>query len=376
MNPLRSLLGRWRAPACSTAQSHVARGKELSAEGHHAQAAAAFRDAIASDADCAEAHYGLGLALRDQQQLGAALNSYRRATELAPDHIEAHNNMGALLQLQGDLNGALTSYRRAVSLKPPFTQPYLNLGRLCESIGQLQDASDCYRAAISAGVDTDTFGHLLNAATGVTTGRAPAAYARTVFDNFAADFDRRLVDDLGYRIPQILAERVKALIPDVKLRVLDLGCGTGLCGVQLQGRCERLTGVDVSPAMLARASAHGIYDDVCEMDVTDYLRTAPSSHYNVVLAADVFVYIGDLARVFMDVSRVLKAGGVFGFSVEQAAGERDFVLQPVGRFAQSVAYIRRLCSANGLVESESFAQTIRGDPATTAPGCVFLLSKL
>ena len=53
-----------------------------------------------------------------------------------------------------------------------------------------------------------------------------------------------------------------------------------------------------------------------------------------------------------------------------------FVRQPVGRFAQSVAYIRRLCSANGLVESESFAQTIRGDPATTAPGCVFLLSKL
>ena len=91
---------------------------------------------------------------------------------------------------------------------------------------------------------------------------------------------------------------------------------------------------------------------------------------------DVFVYIGDLARVFLDVSRVLKAGGVFGFSVEQAAGERDFVLQPVGRFAQSVAYIRRLCSANGLTESESFAQTIRGDPATTAPGYVFLLSKL
>ncbi|MEO7727020.1 MAG: methyltransferase domain-containing protein, partial [Burkholderiales bacterium] len=217
--------------------------------------------------------------------------------------------------------------------------------------------------------------HFLNAAEGVTTGRAPAAYARTVFDNFAADFDHRLVDDLGYRIPQILCERIVQLCAPRKPRVLDLGCGTGLCGAQLKNACTQLIGVDVSPLMLEKAALLELYDSLIEQDIAEYLLAAPAAAFDVVLAADVFVYIGDLAGVFAQTSRVLTAGGVFAFSIERAADERDFLLQPNGRYVQSANYIRRIAADNGMSELDSFEQIIRGAPGTGAPGLVFFLRK-
>ena len=347
----------------------------MSASGRHADAVAACRRAIRLDPECAEAHYRLGSAWRDQQELSAAVASYRRAINLKPDYIEAHNNLGVVLQLEGRLEEARGCYRRAVEFKPDFTQPYLNLGRLCEILGDRADAIQCYRQAIAADVEPDTFRHLLNAAEGVTTARAPAAYSRTVFDEFAVHFERRLVNDLGYRIPQILCERVKSLCGQRGLRVLDLGCGTGLCGMHIKDASALLAGVDVSSAMLARAGARGLYDTLKEMDVAEYLPAVADSAFDVVIAADVFIYIGDLAAIFAQVSRVLGTGGVFAFSIERATDERDFALQPSGRYNQSTNYIRRLTLQAGFSEVESFAQTLRGAPGAGSPGHVFLLRR-
>ena len=371
---LRRLLG-FCTRAGHAEQSHIERGKTLAAAGRHADAVVAYGQAIAVNAISAEAHYRLGLAWRDQQKFPAAIECYRRALAIRPDYIEVHNNLGVVLQLDNRLADALACYRRAVELSPDFSQPYLNLGRLCEILGQRQEAARCYRMAISAKIDPETFRHLLDAAEGVTTSRAPAAYARTVFDSFAEHFDHRLVDDLGYRIPQILCERVIALCGPCKLRVLDLGCGTGLCGAQIKHACKWLAGVDVSPAMLAIARRQKIYDSLTELDVAEYLTSAPVAAFDVALAADVFIYIGDLTEIFTAVARALAAEGVFAFSVERAMDEHDYVLQPNGRYAQSARYIRRIAAHAGLTEVESFGQTIRGAPGTGAPGLVFLLRK-
>lgn len=354
-----------------SAQTHIERGKALAAGGRHADAVAAYQQAIAADPDCAEAHYRSGLAWRDQQKFDAAIASYQRALTLKPGYIEAHNNLGVVLQLEGRADDALACYRRAIELVPDFSQPYINLGRLCEILGHREEAAQCYRKAIAANVEPATFRHFLNAAEGVNTGRAPAEYARTVFDNFAEHFDHRLVDGLGYRIPQILCERVIAMCGPRKLRVLDLGCGTGLCGTHLQDICAQLVGVDVSPAMLAKAAGHKLYDALVEKDIAEYLLAAPAVAFDVVLAADVFVYIGDLAQVFVEVSRVLATDGVFAFSIESIADERDFWLQPNGRYVQSAGFVRRLAVQNGLAEIASFAETIR----TGAPGLIFFLRK-
>src|SRR4051812_24669786 len=205
---LRRLVGRNNG---ASADEYVSRGNALCARGEHAQGIDAYQQAVAIDHRHAEAHYRAGIAWRDLERFELAIASYRRALALKPDYIEAHNNLGVVLQLQNELPAAQTCYRRAVELKPAFSQPYINLGRLCEMLGARAEAAQCYRQAIAANVEPETFRHFLDAAEGVTTGRAPAAYARTVFDNFAEHFDHRLVDDLGYRIPRILGERVLEL---------------------------------------------------------------------------------------------------------------------------------------------------------------------
>ncbi len=357
------------------AQSHFDQGKLLSGAGKHAEAAAAFARAAALAPDFAEAHNHLGLAFRDQGRLTDAVESYRRALAIRADYIEVHNNLGAALQLQGKLDDALASYRRAVDLAPDFGQPYLNLGRLLEALGDKSGAAQAYRRALARGIEPATFRHLVNAAEGVTTTRAPMEYTRAVFDHFADHFDQRLVNELSYRIPEVIGECVTRHCNKGDLRVLDLGCGTGLCGLYLKDRCALLAGVDVSPAMLRKAHTRGIYHQLIEQDVADYLRSAPAAAFDAVIAADVLVYIGELTEIFAQVARVTTRGGVFAFSIESAPEGPDFVLLPNGRYAQSVEYVRRVAARCGLAQAEAFAQPIRGEPGSAVDGYVFVLVK-
>ncbi len=367
---LNRLLGRAGKAAAGNAEAAIEHGRQLANEGDAAGAARAFQRALALAPAHAEAHFRLGLAWRDLQRLDAAAACYRRAIGLRPGYVEAHNNLGSILQMQGQLQEALASFRQAVALQPSFGQPYLNLGRLCVTLGDGANAAVAFQAAIDRGIDVDSFRHLLSALAGATTAAAPAAYTRALFDGFAGDFDRRLVDELGYRLPAVLAARIKALQSRRDLRVLDLGCGTGLCGSQLAGCCASLTGIDLSPAMLAKARARQLYDVLVEQDIAGWLQAAPAAAFDVVIAADVLIYIGELNEIFAAVARALERGGLFLFSIELASSG-DFKLETSGRYAHAPDYIRRLAAASGLDEVETFAQHIRGDVG----GSVFVLRK-
>ena len=374
--PLRGLLNRLLGRTGTTeikrhAQAAIARGRQLAEAGDAANAAQFFQQALALDPDDAEAHFRLGLAWRAQQQLDAAKASYRRAIALRGDYIEAHNNLGSVLQMQGETAAALASYGTAVALKPSFGQPYLNLGRLYASHGDPAQAAQVFRTAIDRGIDVESFSHLLSALEGENTAAAPEGYTRELFDGFADDFDRHLVNDLGYRLPVILAARIKELQPQGDLRVLDLGCGTGLCGANLAGHFATLTGVDLSPGMLEKARARNLYDVLVEENITAWLRRAPAAGFDVVLAADVLIYLGELGTVFTAVARTLSAGGLFAFSIEEAA-DGDFKLQPSGRYAHAVTYIRQLCAGAGLLEIEAVEQHMRGG----INGTVFVVRKI
>jgi predicted TPR repeat methyltransferase len=101
--------------------------------------------------------------------------------------------------------------------------------------------------------------HMLAALKGHTTAAAPTGYVVGLFDGCAAYFDRHLVDELGYQVPQGLHRAVSQLVgPDRQgLDVMDLGCGTGLCGPLFRDMAGTLVGVDLSPGMLAVASQLG-----------------------------------------------------------------------------------------------------------------------
>jgi predicted TPR repeat methyltransferase len=299
----------------------------------------------------AEAHYKLANACKEQDKLAEAERHYLAALALNPGRAEAHNNLGATLQLLARMDEAGASYRRAIELKPELPEPYLNLGRLLQQQGKPGEALACYRQALAQGLDPGVFQHLINAAEGESTAQAPAAYVRATFDSFAAQFDRHLVDTLDYRVPEMLSSAVRALSPPAQMDILDLGCGTGLCGDRLRDLARRLVGVDLAPKMLEVARGRGCYQELVNAEIGPYLQSLAPASFDLVVAADVLIYIGDVGWVFSEVARVLRPAGLFAFSIEQPSQACDsYRLEQSGRYAQSLAYVRTLARGCGLSE--------------------------
>jgi predicted TPR repeat methyltransferase len=176
--------------------------------------------------------------------------------------------------------------------------------------------------------------------------RSDPGYVRHLFDQFSADYDERMIEQLAYAAPQILFDLARLVMPGrEKLSLLDLGCGTGLAGAVFKPLAARLDGVDLSPAMIEKARARGIYSDLQVGDLETALAAA-GARYDLILAADTLVYLGDLVRVFEGARDRLSPNGYFLFTVEKSEGY-GFELGPKRRWRHSEAYLRELASHTG-----------------------------
>jgi predicted TPR repeat methyltransferase len=174
-------------------------------------------------------------------------------------------------------------------------------------------------------------------------------------------------------VPEHLFETVVAVAPGRKFDILDLGCGTGLCGVLFRPLAGKMTGVDLSPAMIAKAEARGIYERLHTGDLVAAMRDCGDS-FDLILAGDTFVYVGDLGAVFDAAAEALRPGGLFVFSLERHEGE-GFVLHSKVRFAHSLAYIRGLSRVHRLTEIEAREITLRKSGPDEVAGWVVVLQK-
>jgi predicted TPR repeat methyltransferase len=173
----------------------------------------------------------------------------------------------------------------------------------------------------------------------------PRADVIALFDDMAPRFDALLVDELEYRVPERLRAAIDRAAPARRFDVaLDLGCGTGLMGAQLRPIVDLLDGVDLSPRMLERARARGVYDRLHEADVVEHLATTGARH-DLIVATDVFIYIGDLAPLFETARAALAGGGLLAASIERHDGV-DVRLAPTGRYQHARAYLERLAAAH------------------------------
>jgi type IV pilus biogenesis/stability protein PilW len=374
-------------------------------QGKPAEAAASYRQALRLHPDWADVHSNLGNVLKDQGQLDAAITCYQQALRLQPHHAHALNNLGTALHEQGQLGQAVAYFQQAVRLQPDYAAAHSNLGcaldklgRLDEAVasfqqalrlqpeypdayrnlaltyhrqGKLIEAADCLREVLRRRPDDPVAQHLLAAVTsGATPKQPPAGYVSGLFDGYADQYDQHLVGQLGYCGPQLLREALgTAAAPD--LDILDLGCGTGLCGLRFQDLARSLTGVDLSPKMLAKAQTRGIYQDLICGDLLVPLQRAPAA-FDLILAADVFTYLGDLAEAFRAARSALRPGGYFVFLVENNEGD-EYVLRASGRFAHSLPYLRRLTAQVGLVERTMTQEIVRRDREQPVPALVLVL---
>jgi len=358
------------------AAAQFAAGVQLLDAGDYAGAERALRRALELRPGHAETNYKLANACKEGGKLAAAERYYLAVLALDPRHAEAHNNLGAALQLMERAEEAQASYRRAIAANPGLSQPYLNLGRLLQQLGKAAEARACYAEALAQGLDPGVFQHLLDAAEGASTAQAPPAYVRATFDSFAQQFDRHLVDTLDYHIPEMISSALRKLSPPAQMDILDLGCGTGLCGDCLRDLARRLVGVDLSPKMLEVARGRGCYQELACAEIGQYLPSQARSSFDLVIAADVLIYIGDIGQVMRESARVLRPGGRFAFSIEQPSQACDsYRLEASGRYAQSLAYVRKNARELGMIERNCQDVVIRKHGAQALPGQLLVLQK-
>ena len=204
-------------------------------------------------------------------------------------------------------------------------------------------------------------------------------FIKETFDAFAPDFEKTLAD-LEYQAPKLVYDTLKKYLKTslfTKCFILDLGCGTGLCGEQLKNLAvnRKLIGVDLSEKMLEIAEKKGIYNKLVNDDLCHYLENS-EYFYQVIAASDVLTYFGDLTKVFVRVSRCLLPDGLFAFTFsENEENNSDFFLMPSGRFVHSPSYIERALKSSGLQIISSERHVLRNEAEIPVYGYIIIAKK-
>ena len=347
-------------------------GVTLQELGRLDEAEASYMQAIVLKPDYLEAHYNLGITLQELGRLDEAEVNYIQTIALKPGYPEAHNNLGITLTELGKLNEAEASLRQAIALKSNYAEAYSNLGNTLQELGRLDEAEESYARAIALKPDFGEAKHVLAALTGETTATAPRDYVERLFDNYAAKFENSLIDNLEYKIPKVIAE---IIIKDSKIdllgSIMDLGCGTGLFGVEINQFCKHLEGIDLSQKMLDKAKEKDVYHKLIKHDIVDYLSNA-ILNFDYFISTDVFIYIGDLSDVFRLIKSRNKTGGKLAFSTEDYDGD-GFFLEQSGRYSHSKKYIESLCKRFGYELRHFETQALRKDKNQYIIGSLYLL---
>lgn len=361
------------ALAPSYAEAFCNRALALQALDRHADALDAFGAALTQRPAYAEALHGAGVSLAALDQAEDALEAFDRALRAQPDYVASWCSRGTLLLRAQEAHAALDSYDQALRLRPGHPRAQLGRANALRALGRRDEAIAAYEAAAACGADGATVAYLLASLGAAPAPQAsPAGYVAALFDQYAGRFDRHLVDVLRYRTPTLLADVLaRQLAGRSGLDILDLGCGTGLCGPLLRPLARQLEGVDLSAGMLAQARELGVYDALACGELTAYLAQTPA-RWDVLTAADVLVYVGDLDPVLAAARQGLRAGGTFVFSVEALDGD-GYSLRASGRYAHAAEYLAMLAARHGFTVREQVACTLREDSGEPVAGLVFAL---
>jgi predicted TPR repeat methyltransferase len=310
------------------------------------EAIAAYERAIALNPGHANAYNNLGVLLRATGRVDEAEAAYRKAIELNPEHIDAYNNLGILLAATNRAKEAVVCYCKVTTLKPEYREAHRLLAMSYCTLGDIDKAIAIYEKWLQEEPENPVAKHLLAACTGRDVpARAADAYVERAFDDFAASFDAKL-GQLSYRAPQIVAAMLAdtGIEPARRLDILDVGCGTGLCGPLVAPYARRLTGVDLSSKMLARADERRVYDELVKSELTTYLRPL-HDRFDVIISADTLVYFGALDEFVGVAAQALRRGGWLIFTLEEAVHPADgseYQIATHGRYQHTQAYLERL----------------------------------
>ena len=286
------------------------------------------------------ANFNLGVIYMRQRKWEQALAHFEQVLQQNQDDVSAHVNYATIQLRLNDKETAITHYQYALSLNP-------------------SNKVAAYRLAALSNMHTPQ--------------EAPSEYVKQLFDDYAAYFDIDLMEKLNYRLPDTLYQAAYPyLLDDENITIIDLGCGTGLSARLLTKHAEKIIGIDLSPKMLIHAEKKGYYHKLICDNLINGLQICDESA-DLIIAADVFVYLGDLQETFMAVQERLKQEGEFIFTVERGT-DQDYQLQATGRYVHTNDYIRRLAKEIGFELLDEQLIVLRKQQGNEMLGYLFVLT--
>lgn len=363
------------ALAPGMAQAHVNLGVVCKLRGRIAEAIACYRRALELEPNMAGAHYTLGAALKEHGEKTAAIDHFRRSLVLNPNSPDAHASLGQILKEKNRIEEALGHFQRAVELNPRMGVVHEALGQIHKERGKPDEAVACFRRAIESDPHNHSAHYQLASLSGVPMAAAPSSYVRDMFDQYADTFDRHLTEKLEYLAPQQLRSLLDECAAGRRFRqAVDLGCGTGLCGEQFRDVVERLVGIDLSPKMVGKAAEKKLYEALRLGDIAETLDREDEC-FDLIIAADVFIYLGDMEAIFRSVARCSNAGALFLFSVESCENG-TWELRKTCRYAHSRRYLQSLAQKHGFSVVACRAAPLRRDVGEWVMGDYYAIQYL
>jgi len=334
--------------------------------GRSAEAAQLIGDAERLAPTDPEIPYNLGNSLLSESRHAQAAAAFERALALRPGRPDALNNLGnALLRLNRP-DDAIAAYRAALGAETGRAESLSNLGHALQLQGRYEEATEAYRQVLAHNPHHATARHMVAAMSGETPSAAPDDFIRQLFDNYADRFEGHLTTALNYDPNRFVTVLRRAAGMERRFtHALDLGCGTGLGGALLRPFVDRLTGIDLSPAMIAQAERKQIYDALSTERIDTFLERN-AGRFDLFFATDVFIYVGALEAVFAKAAARASPGAWFAFSAECHDGE-GFVLRSTGRYAHSLGYLTQTMARAGWELRAEEAQTVRVENGVAIP---------
>jgi predicted TPR repeat methyltransferase len=344
--------------------------------------------------------FTLGRLMFQSGALERAAELFESSLQAAPEHLPAWLALAETRLRLGHASRAERAFSAALELGATGATPLIGLAQSLEAQARWQDAvqllmpqqhdsaveSQLIRMMVQHATPDATKAYLQDIlqrnpthvqATHLLGGlepsaqsaRASDAYVRELFDGYASRYDAHMRTQMGYVVPQLLAQRILEL-QSAPADALDLGCGTGLLGPELPG--FRLTGVDLSQPMLDLAHERN-YVRLVANDIDSFLASVGDAEFDLITAADTLIYFGALREVFAQCARVLRPSGWLIFNVEKPAQESGLGYEqtPVGRYGHEVNYLRQLAAEFGYVQIETRAIMPRREAGVAMQGTIF-----
>jgi predicted TPR repeat methyltransferase len=378
-------------------------------------------EAVVADPSDPQAKAILGRAMLDLGHAGEAIACLQEAVSIAPANLDYRESFAVALEKSGEADAALQVLIDGIALLPGSVAMYNAAILLCvrrrdfgqalqlaekarstgvadactlgmkghalSSLGCDDEAAAAYREALNLGPEDPYVRHLVASSGAMPDAkRAPADYIRAVFDGYADRFESH-ISALEYSIPSAIralllaAPTIAAGLPLGP--VLDLGCGTGLVALALDGLpVGPITGVDLSERMLCHARAKRLYTELRQGDILGELATHRQC-WPLIVAADVLCYFGALDELLGLIHKRLKPGGWFIFSVEQIRSNHDgtvpgngrWALERQGRYAHAESYINEVIRAVGFRLVQVDRLTIRQEAGAPVPGLLLAVER-